>query len=64
MSANEDGDGELCKMAMGAHESGEKVEDIAVALHSAIFRSVGLEPGMENWSIRKTNEIIKRSGIS
>jgi len=56
-------DRELGKMAQSAHESGETRGDIEEAIYGNLFRSVGMEPDLKSWSIRRANEILKKSGI-
>ena len=45
-------------MAQSAHESGETRGDIEEAIYGNLFRSVGMEPDLKSWSIRRANEIL------
>ena len=50
--------------AKAAHRAGESLGDITEAIYVCMFRSVGMEPEKRDWSIKKTNEAIERSGIA
>jgi hypothetical protein len=64
LSKTEDvGDDELGEMARYAHRSGESRGDIEEAIYGNVHRSVGMEPNLKNWSIRRANEILKKSGV-
>ena len=53
----------MSTMARAAHEAGGDMKDITNSIYTCFFRSAGMEPGMEAWSIEKTKEAIRESGI-
>lgn len=51
-------DTELYNMVRIARKSGESEEDIQEAVYTGVFRSVGMDSSLRNWSITKAKEIL------
>ena len=53
----------MSKMAKSAHAAGENLKDITQSVYTCFFRSAGMEQNMMGWSIERTKEAIRASGI-
>ena len=51
-------DSELYNMVKIARKSGESEEDIEEAVYTGVFRGVGLDSSLRNWSIMRAKEIL------
>jgi len=46
-------------MTIEAHENGESREDIAMAIHTELFRATGMDQSKHNQCARQAREMIK-----
>jgi hypothetical protein len=51
-------DEEMRALVRVCHGSGESWEDIEGAVYTGIWRSVGMDSSMTEWSIKKAKEIV------